>query len=125
MIQLRAAALAIALAAMPPTGAAVPPASAAAQAPTRGQLLYQTHCSGCHSTQMHWRERRVVRDWASLVEQVAQWAARERLAWGEEDVLAVALHLNETIYRLPLPERRADAAAVPGAATSAQRATRR
>ena len=37
-------------------------ASAAAQAqsqssPTRGELLYTTHCVACHSTQMHWREQ--------------------------------------------------------------------
>ena len=68
-------------------GLAVPPAPATlAQAPTRGALLYDTHCSGCHTTQMHWRDRRVVRDWAGLVDQVAQWAARERLGWGAESI---------------------------------------
>lgn len=107
-------------------GLAVPPAPATlAQAPTRGALLYDTHCSGCHTTQMHWRDRRVVRDWAGLVDQVAQWAARERLGWGEADVLAVARHLDETIYRLPRPQQRADGASPPARAASAQRATRR
>lgn len=109
-----------------PGGLAVAPVHAAlAQAPTRGALLYDTHCSGCHTTQMHWRDRRLVRDWAGLVDQVAQWAARERLGWGEADVLAVARHLNETIYRLPLPQQRADGAYAPARAASDQRATRR
>ena len=111
--------LAVALLGAAPTlgaapAAAAPPAAARAQAPTRGALLYDTHCGGCHTTQMHWRDRRVVRDWASLVDQVAQWAARERLGWGEEDILYVAQHLNETIYRMPIPERRARLAPAPG-----------
>lgn len=92
---------------------AAPPAAAPAQAPTRGALLYETHCGGCHTTQMHWRDRRVVRDWAGLVDQVAQWAARERLGWAAEDVLAVAQHLNQTIYQMPVPERRAQALQAP------------
>jgi cytochrome c5 len=97
--------------AAPTATPAAPPASVAA--PTRGALLYETHCIGCHTTQMHWRDRRVVRDWASLVDQVAQWSERERLGWAEADVLAVAQYLNETIYQLPTRERRAQVAPAP------------
>ncbi len=87
-------------------GAAIVPAASAA-GPDRGQLLYDTHCIACHTTQMHWRDNRKVQDWAGLLAQVHQWQARARLDWSDEDVQAVARHLNERIYRLPAPEQRA------------------
>jgi cytochrome c5 len=87
----------------------------------RGRLLYQTHCVACHSTQMHWRENRLVSDWATLLAQVQAWQSREQLRWSENDVTDVAHHLNTTIYRLPAPARRA---AAPGAAPAAALALR-
>ena len=74
--------------------------SAADEAASRGQLLYETHCIACHSTQMHWRDQRRVDGWASLLGQVGQWQAREQLNWTREDIEAVARHLDRTIYRL-------------------------
>lgn len=92
-----------ALAQTPPLPPLPPPpaASVPLPPPTRGQLLYQTHCIACHNSQMHWRDARVVRDWAGLVEQVRHWQSRARLQWREADILEVARHLNATIYRLP------------------------
>lgn len=79
--------------------------SAAAQAaPTRGQLLYETHCRACHSTQMHWREKRQVTDWASLVAQVRRWQGETNLNWSAADIDAVAHHLNGAIYRVAVPK---------------------
>ncbi len=81
--------------------------AAAAQAPspelppTRGELLYDTHCVACHTTQVHWRERRLATDWDGLKAQVQRWQARARLAWSEDDVLEVTRHLNDTVYRFP------------------------
>lgn len=68
---------------------------------TRGALLYANHCVECHTTQMHWREQRLARDWASLKGQVRRFQGIARLQWSEEDIDAVARHLNETIYRFP------------------------
>lgn len=65
----------------------------------RGALLYNNHCIECHSTQMHWRDKRQARDWASLVGQVQRWQAVAGLQWSEADVAEVARHLNDTIYR--------------------------
>lgn len=100
-----------ALLAARPAGAAdappAPPASRVAGDPGRGQLLYETHCRACHSTQMHWRDNRRVQDWASLLAQVRQWQSRAHLGWTDDDVQAVARHLNDHIYRLPAPEQRA------------------
>lgn len=95
---LLAAVLAAVLAVVP--GA---PLHAQASEPSRGRLLYQTHCVACHNSQMHWRDRRIARDWPGLVEQVRAWQARASLGWSEGDIVEVARHLNDTIYRFPRP----------------------
>ena len=46
-----------------------------AAAQNRGELLYTTHCIACHSTQMHWRDQKLVTDWPSLKAQVRRWQA--------------------------------------------------
>lgn len=86
---------------------AMAPAAAQDAAPTRGQLLYETHCVECHNQQMHWRDNSQVRDWAGLLVQVGRWQAAAGLAWSVDDIEAVARFLNEAIYQLPQPERRA------------------
>jgi mono/diheme cytochrome c family protein len=68
---------------------------------SRGRLLYETHCVACHSEQLHWRERKLVTDWASLKAQVRRWQGTAQLGWSEEDVVDVARHLNAIHYRLP------------------------
>jgi len=75
-------------------------------APSRGELLYTTHCIACHTTQVHWRDRRLVTDFASLVAQVGRWQRNTGLDWSGEEILDVVRYLNATIYRLPDPSRR-------------------
>ena len=75
------------------------PALAAPPAPTRGELLYTTHCIACHNSQMHWRDKRLATDWASLQAQVRRWQGVAKLGWNEDDILEVTRHLNERIYR--------------------------
>ena len=82
-------------------------AQAQAVSPSRGQLLYDTHCIECHNTQMHWRARKQAHDWDSLKAQVRRWQATANLGWTETDVTDVARHLNETIYQFPQPQERA------------------
>lgn len=72
-----------------------------AQAQTRGELLYSTHCIACHTTQMHWRDQKLATDWNSLKAQVQRWQGAASLNWSEDDVLEVTRHLNERIYRFP------------------------
>ncbi|MEO8751818.1 MAG: cytochrome C [Casimicrobiaceae bacterium] len=81
--------------------AKVPAQTSATPAPTRGELLYRTHCSQCHTTQMHWREKRLATDWASLAAQVRRWQANAGLGWPESTVLEVVNYLNATIYKFP------------------------
>lgn len=69
--------------------------------PTRGQLLYTTHCIECHTTRMHWRNQRLARDWVTLKAQVRLWQGVASLGWSEADIDDVARYLNDTIYQFP------------------------
>jgi len=76
--------------------------------PSRGQLLYTTHCLECHTTQMHWRDKRQAHDWDSLRLLVRHWQGESRLQWTEDDIDAVSLYLNDSVYRFgTLAERSA------------------
>lgn len=76
---------------------------AAAGAPGRGELLYTTHCIACHSEQVHWREKKLARNWTSLVAEVRRWQAVGNLDWGTDDIEEVARYLNIIHYRYRLP----------------------
>ena len=69
----------------------------------RGQLLYSTHCNACHSEQMHWREKKLVKDWASLRSEVRRWQGVAKLRWNKEDIDAVSEYLNTVYYHFPTP----------------------
>jgi mono/diheme cytochrome c family protein len=66
-----------------------------------GALLYETHCIGCHSKQIHWRERKLATDWVSLVAQVRRWQANIGLQWTNDEIDEVTRYLNRTIYMFP------------------------
>jgi len=76
-------------------------------APTRGHMLYATHCIECHNAQMHWRARQQARDWNTLRMEVDRWQAAAQLGWGEADIDDVTRHLNDTIYQFPQPRPQA------------------
>ena len=67
----------------------------------RGELLYSTYCIGCHTTQVHWREKRLATDWTSLKAQVRRWRENIGLGLEEDDVAAVAWYLNSLYYHFP------------------------
>lgn len=71
---------------------------------SRGELLYATHCEGCHNLDVHWRDKRVVTDWASLTREVRRWQDVAGAGWGNEDVEEVARYLNALLYRFPAPD---------------------
>src|SRR6266496_3531074 len=48
----------------------------------RGELLYSTYCNGCHTTQFHWRDKKLATDWTSLTHQVRRWQSNAGLALG-------------------------------------------
>ena len=71
--------------------------------PTRGELLYTTHCVACHNARVHWREQRLATDWKSLRAQVRRWQGIQKLRWSDADVDEVARYLNTYYYDFPLP----------------------
>jgi cytochrome c551/c552 len=75
------------------TAQTAPPA-----AEPRGELLYSTHCIGCHTTKIHWRDKKLATDWVTLKEQVRRWSSNTGLAWSEDDILMVTHYLNTLYY---------------------------
>ena len=74
-----------------------------AMAQSRGELLYTTHCISCHTTEMHWRDKRSAGNWASLKGAVRRWQGAASLAWSDGDILDVSRYLNESIYHFEQP----------------------
>lgn len=70
---------------------------------SRGELLYSTHCVSCHTTEVHWRDKRLATDWASLRMQVLRWQGNTGLAWSDNDIVAVTRYLNDLYYHFPAP----------------------
>jgi len=69
----------------------------------RGELLYATHCIGCHSTQLHWRDKRAAKNWDELRSEVERWQKNAGLGWRDEDVSDVARYLNTLYYHFSEP----------------------
>lgn len=80
--------------------AAFPAMPVAAQDVERGRLLYETACNFCHSTQPHWREKRIVRSWDDLIAQVTRWQKQAGQKWTRDEIEAVANYLNQRYYKL-------------------------
>lgn len=71
---------------------------------SRGELLYSTHCIACHTTEVHWREKRIATDWVTLQGQVNRWQGNTSLGWGDADITEVARYLNALYYHYDAPE---------------------
>jgi len=67
----------------------------------RGELLYSTFCVSCHTTQMHWRDKKIARDLPGLRAQVLRWQTNVGQKWDRSDVDEVVNHLNRTFYKFP------------------------
>ena len=80
-------------------------ALAASAAPTsgasRGELLYTTYCIGCHTAQVHWRDRKLVTSWPGLKAEVRRWQKTAGLSLDDDDIDAVAVYLNALYYHFP------------------------
>ena len=72
-----------------------------------GEQLYSTQCDSCHTTQVHWREKRIAKDWPSLVVQVRRWQSNAGLGWTDEEVSEVARYLNARYYHFPEKDKTA------------------
>lgn len=74
------------------------------RAASRGELLYSTHCIACHTTEVHWRTKKLATDWGSLQAQVSRWQNVSSLGWGAADIAEVAQYLNKRYYHYRAPE---------------------
>lgn len=70
----------------------------------RGRGLYEARCGGCHDRSVHRRETRIAGDYAALRAQVLRWDRALGAQWRDDEIDAVARHLNARFYRLPCPE---------------------
>lgn len=73
---------------------------------SRGELLYATHCSACHTTEIHWRKQKLATDWGSLMAQVRRWQTSIGLVWSNEEITDVARYLNVLHYGFPVQEHK-------------------
>ncbi len=69
----------------------------------RGQLLYETYCIGCHTTQAHWRDSHIVKSWADLLYQVTRMQSNAGQQWSTAEIIDVAAYLNGVFYKMPCP----------------------
>ena len=68
-----------------------------------GELIYKTYCIGCHTTEVHWREKRLATDWASLKFQVRRWLDNTGIGLSEGEINALTGYLSRRYYRFPTP----------------------
>ena len=72
--------------------------------PTRGELLYSTHCVACHNTKIHWRDNNISTDWISLQAEVRRWQKLSALNWDDDDIEVVSRYLNDIHYHYYIPK---------------------
>ena len=65
---------------------------------SRGELLYSIHCKSCHTSVVHWREKKLATNWSSLKAQVIRWQDNAGLSWTDEEIAEVTFYLNATYY---------------------------
>ena len=64
----------------------------------RGELLYENHCSGCHESQVHIREKHIASTLGDIQKQVARWSSELRLDWTDSDIQDVTHFLYQRYY---------------------------
>lgn len=71
----------------------------AKQFASRGQLLYQNHCTVCHESNVHIRKKRKARKIADIHQWVSIWATHRKLEWSEEEISDVVDFINGKYYQ--------------------------
>lgn len=68
--------------------------------PTRGQLLYENHCTVCHASVVHLRTDRRAKSLPEIRTWVMHWSGYLKLRWDKEEVEEVVQYLNQRFYKL-------------------------
>ena len=71
---------------------------------TRGQLLYENHCTSCHESTVYIRTKRKATNYKEVGNWVNQFADWLNLGWGDVEKQEVMQYLNERYYKYPLIE---------------------
>lgn len=83
------------------TLAGIPDAGAADA--ERGRIIYEAKCVGCHAESVHGRDKRMAADFEGVRGWVRRWSSNLGLAWTDDEVDDVSVHLNTRYYRFPCP----------------------
>lgn len=73
-------------------------ASSAGETFDRGQALYENHCTSCHETAVHTRDRHRATSVAELRNWVATWSFHAALGWTGEEIDDVTDFMNRRFY---------------------------
>lgn len=65
----------------------------------RGMNLYDNHCTICHKSTVHIREKLEATSVDEIRAFIWRWAAVQKLPWSESEVEDVLLYLNSTYYK--------------------------
>jgi len=66
---------------------------------SRGQLLYENHCTTCHASQVHIRSNRKSRSIGDVRRWVIHWDRELKLNWNNVDVNDVSNFLAKRFYK--------------------------
>lgn len=64
----------------------------------RGQLLYENHCTVCHSSAISIRKNRKAHSYADIQKWVYRWSLHLKLEWTVQEIQDVVNFLNEHFY---------------------------
>lgn len=70
---------------------------------SRGQLLYENHCTRCHTSTLHVRQARRAESLKALQGWVIRWSDEEQLNWSGEEIADVVEYLDRRYYKFPPP----------------------
>ena len=71
---------------------------------SRGQLLYENQCTGCHESLVYIRAKRKAKNYTEVGEWVSQRADWLNLDWSDVEKQDVLQYLNQRYYKYPLAE---------------------
>jgi mono/diheme cytochrome c family protein len=75
-----------------------PSASAQAYEAYRGQMLYESTCTECHTESVHSRPKRVARSLDEVSGFVRRWSLAAGKSWTDQDIRDVTVYLNQHHY---------------------------
>lgn len=68
-------------------------------AASRGELLYENHCTVCHASVVHVREHRSAKSISDLRAWTRRWSGELKLNWSDEEINDVAEFLARRYYK--------------------------